>query len=100
MKRFIAIAAIAAALVLVFTAAKPRNARKVAVFKTSIDCKNCVKKVQENISFEKGVTDLVVDLDTKTVKVTYNPSKTDPEKLAKAIRKLGYKVELIEDKSL
>jgi len=59
-------------------------------FKTSIHCKNCVKKINDNIPFEKGVKDLKISLDEKLVTITYDPSKTDEEKLAKALEKLGY----------
>ena len=65
-------------------------------FKTTIHCKNCVKKVNDNISFEKGVKDLKVSLENKLVTVTYDPSKTDEATLAKAIEKLGYKAEKTE----
>ena len=65
-------------------------------FKTTIHCKNCVKKVNDNISFEKGVKDLQVSLEDKLVTVTYDPSKTDEATLAKAIEKLGYKAEKAE----
>ena len=53
-------------------------------------CKNCVKKITENISFEKGVKDLKTDLAKKTVTVTFDPEKTSADKLAAALRKLGY----------
>ena len=61
----------------------------------SMDCENCKAKVEKNIAFEKGVKDLKVDLKTKTVVVTYKPKKTNPEKLEKAIKKLGFEVEII-----
>ena len=66
---------------------------QTVTFKVSMRCKNCVKKITDNISFEKGVKDLQVVLEDKTVTITYDPSKTDPETLAKAIEKLGYKAE-------
>lgn len=66
------------------------------VFKTSIDCKNCVKKVVENVSFEKGVTDLDADLRTKNVTITFDAAKTDTLNLAKAIRKLGYTADVVK----
>ncbi len=65
-------------------------------FKTTMHCKNCVRKISENISFEKGVEDLQVSLDDKLVTIKYNPSKTDEAKLADAIRKLGYEVEKVK----
>ena len=68
------------------------------VFATSIHCANCGKKVQENISFEKGVKDLKVDVPTKQVTVTFNTAKTDTTKLKNAINKLGYSAEVVEYK--
>ena len=66
---------------------------QTVTFKVSMRCKNCVKKITDNISFEKGVKDLQVVLEDKTVTITYDPAKTNPETLKKAIEKLGYKVE-------
>jgi len=43
----------------------------------------------KNIAFEKGVKDLVCDLKTKTVTVTYDTRKTDLETLLKAFEKIG-----------
>ena len=75
---------------------KPKKADPVTVtFKTSMTCKNCVKKITENMSFERGVMDLKVTLETKEVMIKYNPAKTDEETLAKAIRKLGYEAEKV-----
>lgn len=71
------------------TTAKPE---KVTFF-TNLRCNNCVKKVNENIAFEKGVKDLSVSLDKQTITVTYDPAKTDAQTLAKAIEKLGYKAQ-------
>ncbi|MBO4536680.1 MAG: heavy-metal-associated domain-containing protein [Bacteroidales bacterium] len=62
-------------------------------FVTTIDCKNCVKKVEANLPYEKGIKDLKVNLDDRTVWIKYDPAKTDKEKLAAAIVKLGYEAE-------
>ena len=59
----------------------------------SMDCGNCVAKVEKNIAFEKGVKDLIVDLKTKTVTIAYKSKKTSPEKLEKAIKALGFETE-------
>lgn len=63
---------------------------ETVTFKVSMHCKNCVAKITDNISFLKGVEDLKVSLDQKTVTITYNPAKTDEATLQKAIEKLGY----------
>lgn len=66
-------------------------------FLVSIDCQNCVKKLEANLPFEKGVKDLKVNLDDKTVWFKYQPDKTDKVKLAKAIEKLGYTAQEIKE---
>ena len=70
-----------------------KKAVKTVTFNVGMHCQNCVKKVKENISFEKGVKDLAVSLDKQTITVTYDPAKTSVDKLAKAIEKLGYKAQ-------
>ena len=73
--------------------AKKTKEVKEVVFNVHLHCMNCVKKVQENISFEKGVKGLDVCLDHQTVTVKYDPAKTSEETLKAAIEKLGYTVE-------
>ena len=68
---------------------------ETVVFKTNMHCKNCVKKINENIAYEKGVKDLKVSLEDNTVTITYDPAKTNPENLEKALRKLGYEAEAV-----
>ena len=65
---------------------------KEVVFNVHLHCENCVKKVQENIAFEKGVKDMKVSLADQTVMLKYDSAKTSAEKLKSAIEKLGYKV--------
>ena len=61
-------------------------------FNTEIDCHNCVKKLEANLPFEKGVKDLKIDFDAQTIYLIYTLSKTDEAKLQKAIVDLGTKV--------
>ena len=75
---------------------KPKGETKTVTFSSSIHCKNCAKKVEENLSFEKGVKALEVSVENKTIKVTYDASKTSVEALAAAIKKLGYSAEVIK----
>lgn len=92
-----AIAIIAAVLVFA-TAGYAAKAKKInrVVYQTTIHCENCANKVRENIAFEKGVKDLVVDAKTKKVEVKFDAEKTDTLTLRKAINKLGYKAKVVE----
>jgi copper chaperone CopZ len=71
---------------------KKKKSEKVT-FVVSMFCENCKIKIEKNISWEKGVKDLTVDLEKKTVTIVYNPQKTTEEKLKMAIEKLGYTCE-------
>ncbi len=76
---------------------KDKNAdKKEVTFDVSMTCDNCKKRIEKNIAFEKGVTDMQVDLPAKTVMVVYHANKTNLEKLQKAIEKLGYEVKVHE----
>ena len=66
---------------------------KTVVFSTNMHCKNCVKKVNENLSVAKGVKSLDVNLEKQKITIGYDSSKTNEETLAAAIVKLGYKAE-------
>ena len=70
------------------------------VFLTNMHCENCKKRIEKNISWEKGVKDLRIDLDDKKVTILYNPAKTNQKNLQAAIEKLGYTCEVIEPKEI
>ena len=68
---------------------------KEVVFHVNLHCNSCVKKVQENIAFEKGVKDLQVSLEKQTIAIKYDASKTSEETLKNAIVKLGIPVKSV-----
>lgn len=72
--------------------AKKKGEVKEVTFLVYLHCENCVKKVQENIAFEKGVKDLKVSLEDQTVALKYDAGKTSEETLKTAIEELGYPV--------
>lgn len=71
---------------------KKKGEVKEVIFAVHLHCENCVKKVQENIAFEKGVKDLKVSLEDQTVAVKYDAAKTSEATLKAAIEELGYPV--------
>ena len=92
----LAIFVCALALVAFATSSKPKMVKRTVVYGSTVECKNCEKKVLENIGFEKGVKDVSVDLSEQTVKIVFDEAKTDTATLAKAIRKLGYEAKVIK----
>ena len=73
---------------------------KEVVFTTEpeIECQNCVKKIKDNLRFEKGVKAINPDLDTKLVTIQYDSEKTNPDNLIKAFAKIKYKATVVEPK--
>lgn len=67
--------------------AKPKK-ETVTFFIEEMDCDHCVKKIEKNIAFEKGVTNLKCDLAKQTVEVTYKNDKTSKTKLIAAFKKI------------
>lgn len=75
-----------------------KNDKETVVFNVSMTCENCQKRIEKNIAFERGVTDMKVDLANKTVQIEFKQSQTTIEKLQQAIEKLGYEVTVKTDK--
>lgn len=94
MKKIITIVLAAMTLMSVTASAGPKKKGelKEVTFNVYLHCDNCVEKVTENISFEKGVKDLKVSLDNQTVYVKYDSAKTSEDTLKKALEVLGYPV--------
>ena len=66
-------------------------------FIEAMDCDHCVKKIEKNIAFEKGVTDLKCDLSTRTVVVTYRADKTSATRLVSAFKKIEMDAVPVDD---
>ena len=73
------------------------NKQKV-VLACDLRCQGCCDKIMKNIAYEKGVKDLVCDLKSKTVTVTYDADKTDVPTLLKAFEKIGKPAKVKEPK--
>jgi|KBSSwiStaDraftv2_1062776.scaffolds.fasta_scaffold2381978_2 copper chaperone CopZ len=58
--------------------------------RTSAICETCKKTIEHDMSFEKGVKSVKLDLDSNVVVVVYNPAKTDENKIRLALTKAGY----------
>lgn len=71
---------------------KAKAELKEVKFHVHMHCNNCVKKITDNISFEKGVKGLDVSLENHTVTIKYDPAKTSELALKSAIESLGYEV--------
>lgn len=86
------------ACTMAFAQNQPQKKKETVTFHVEdMECQNCVKKVEKNIAFEKGVLDLRCNLSDKTAKVTYNTSKTSTENLIAAFKKIGMEAVLADE---
>jgi cation transport ATPase len=69
---------------------------KEITIKSSVVCDMCKDRVEHNMAFEKGVKSVTVNLETKEIEITYRADKTDPDKLRKAVSKIGYDADDVE----
>ena len=58
--------------------------------KTSSQCDMCKERIEEALAFEKGVKKAELDVETQICTVAYKKGKTTPEKIRKAISRVGY----------
>ena len=65
---------------------------KTVVFTTNpiMHCANCENKIKTNLRYEKGVKSIETNVEEQRVTVSYDPSKTNAEKIQKAFTKFGY----------
>ena len=66
------------------------QSKETITIKTSAECDMCEKKIEKFVALEKGVKKADMNLATKEITVTYNPKKTNPEAIKKAINSIGY----------
>jgi copper chaperone CopZ len=62
----------------------------VLKIKTSARCGMCKERIEKNLVFEKGVKSAELNLEDKILTVSYRPDKTDPDKIRKAVSRIGY----------
>ncbi len=76
--------------------AKDKNKVIEVTYECSVDCHACKEKIMNNITYEKGVKFVNVDLDTKLVTVKYREDKNTKDDIKKAIEKLGYETKEVK----
>ena len=57
---------------------------------TSAQCEMCTHRIEETLTFEKGIKSAKLDLETGIITVAYRTNRTNPEKIRNAISKIGY----------
>jgi len=75
---------------------KEKGGKQSVTFSVPMNCKVCQNKVEKNIAFEKGVTDLKTDLPSNTVTVTFRTDKNTIEGLIAAFKKIGFEATVVK----
>lgn len=77
----------------VFALALSVNAQsnvKTIGIKTSAVCEMCKDRLEKDLTFEKGVKSVNLDLETKVLNIAYIDGKTNPDLLRKRVTMVGY----------
>jgi mercuric ion binding protein len=89
--------AISIGLIFLFSCGSFSQDKKSAELKvkTSAVCSQCKDRIENGMAYEKGIKDIVLDVNTKIATITYNPAKITPADIRTAISKLGYDADSI-----
>lgn len=60
-------------------------------------CASCENKIKDNMRFEKGVKKIETSIEKQEVTITYNPQKTNVEKIRTGMKKIGYDTKVVSD---
>jgi copper chaperone CopZ len=71
-------------------------ADKVKFKVTNIRCQNCAKRVEKTLKANEAVQEVNVDLQAKTVCVSYDASKANAEALLKTLNDAKYQAEILK----
>ena len=71
------------------TSTSKKSNKQTVLLNCDLHCQGCCDKIMKNIAFEKGVKDIVCDLDAKTVAVTFDTRKTNLDTLLAAFARIG-----------
>ncbi|MCM1076584.1 MAG: cation transporter [Bacteroides sp.] len=91
MKRIITFALMLMTLTICLSAKEPSQSTAVFNVESKMSCQNCENKIKSNLRFEKGIKSIDTSLAEQTVKVVYNPKKTNVEEIKKGFAKIGYR---------
>ena len=65
---------------------------------TNIRCQNCAKRVEKTLKANEAVQEVNVDLQAKTVSVSYDAKKANAETLLKTLTDAKYQAEIFDGK--
>lgn len=69
---------------------------KVVTIKTSAVCGSCKARIEKTLKATEGVEEAILNLNSKQVKIKYDPAKTSPDKLREAVAAIGYNADEVK----
>jgi periplasmic mercuric ion binding protein len=82
-------------ILLLWSATNAFSQTDTLVIKTDVQCEECRSAIISALNFEKGVKHSDVDVARDEITIVYNASKTDPDRLRKAVASTGYDADSI-----
>lgn len=77
------------------TSQKSEKLKEIKI-ETSAQCEMCKERIEKDMAFVNGVKEVKLDLETMILSVKYKISKTDTNKIRKAVSKIGYDADDVE----
>ena len=62
-----------------------------------ITCRECAADIETVLNEKDGITSASVDYDTDIVEVNFDPGHMDKKDVYKAVRKIGFKIDILKD---
>ncbi|MFT4752992.1 MAG: mercuric ion binding protein [Salibacteraceae bacterium] len=78
------------AISLFSTAAFAKGGTKTIKIQTSSQCEMCKTTIEKGMAFVKGVKKTSLDVESSILTVEYNPAKTNPDEIKRAVAAIGY----------
>ena len=71
---------------------------KTVVFTTNpeMHCENCEKKIKGSLRFEKGIKNIITNLNSKTVTIEYDADKTNVQNIIRGFKKIKYEAKEVK----
>ncbi len=89
MKKLFLFCVIAVLAIGVITAKESNNVKTTVFTSSDIYCQSCANKIMNNVpTLGKGIEDVKVDVQNKTVTVKYNADKNNDQNIIKGLKKL------------
>lgn len=73
--------------------AQQKKAVTVKINTPTVQCEKCKKTIEDYLSYEEGITKVIVDFKQKRTTVTYFTDRTNLENIKTAIANSGYDAE-------